>query len=247
MPRLLMGSASWMRRLSTAIPSFESASATSPEVTEPYSMSPSPTFRTIVSDSAWILPDSASVSSFSFDRRTTYRRFSLSMNLSFSSQNLQNFFFRKRNFFLYCFLRPRSCPRPPDSLDSLIVSPVTRSGRHQRLDQRVVALRPRPHHRGRSELKLVLHPHRHVADDSLVHPEPPVHLLDQRGGTFEGHQHVDPLLVVMDRIGQPALAPFLDLQHLPAGRCHDLLEPLDELVDLLVRVDRIADENRLVL
>src|SRR5437867_9712505 len=99
------------------------------------------------------------------------------MNLIFSSQNLQNFFLRNRNFFLYCFLRPRSCPRPPDSLASLIVSPVTRSGRDRRLEQGLVALRPRPHHRGRAELELALHPDRHVADDAFVHAESPIPLL----------------------------------------------------------------------
>src|SRR6266536_700268 len=117
------------------------------------------------------------------------------MNLIFSSQNLQNFFLRNRNFFLYCFLWPRSCPRPPDSLDSLIVSPATLSGRDRRLDQRLVALRPRPHHRGRTELELALHPYRHVTDDPLVHAEPPIQLLDERRGALDGHHDIDPLLV----------------------------------------------------
>src|SRR2546427_12878589 len=104
------------------------------------------------------------------------------MNLIFSSQNLQNFFLRNRNFFLYCFLRPRSCPRPPDSLASLIVSPVTRSGGHRRFEQRIVALPPGVPPPGRGEVGVALPPPPPVGRDSRVSVHPPLHPLVPRGG-----------------------------------------------------------------
>src|SRR4029453_6142870 len=142
----------------------------------------------------------------------------------FSSQNLQNFFFRKRNFFRNCFFLVLS-----RSLGS-IVTAFLRSPPRGRSSFGLACLRGRFRRSrrgdGRRLRDVLVDSNGEILQNPIVHPIAPLKLLRGRGRAFHQNQRVVPVLVAPHAVGEAPLPPPLHLQDLSARGGDALLASL---------------------